>query len=244
MTDAAAPLLELRDVTKRFGGLVAVRALSFAIHSGEVLGLIGPNGAGKSTTFNLIGGFYAPTAGEVLFESRRITGNEPHVAARMGIVRTFQHGSVFRDLTVRDNITVGATATVRGHAAREARVQETARMLGLEPRLDDPAHALPSGHQRLLSIAIALAARPILLCLDEPLAGLNPAETQEVLEVIARIRGELGVTVLLVEHNVGAVMRICDRIVVLNFGAKLAEGTPVEVRENEHVIDAYLGRAD
>jgi branched-chain amino acid transport system ATP-binding protein len=244
VTDTATPLLELRDVTKRFGGLVAVRALSFAIRRGEVLGLIGPNGAGKSTTFNLIGGFYPPTSGDVLFENRRVTGSEPHVAARLGIVRTFQHGSVFRDLTVRENITVGATAAMRGHAAREARTRETAHMLGLERQLDDLARTLPSGHQRLLSIAIALAAQPVLLCLDEPLAGLNPAETQEVLDVIARIRRELGVTVLLVEHNVGAVMRICDRIVVLNFGAKLAEGPPEEVREDEHVIDAYLGRAN
>jgi branched-chain amino acid transport system ATP-binding protein len=159
-------------------------------------------------------------------------------------VRTFQHGSVFRDLTVRENITVGATAAVRGHATRETRMRETAQMLGLERQLDDLARTLPSGHQRLLSIAIALAAQPVLLCLDEPLAGLNPAETREVLDVIARIRRELGVTVLLVEHNVGAVMRICDRIVVLNFGAKLPEGSPEEVREDEHVIDAYLGRAN
>ena len=242
--DTATPLLELRDVTKRFGGLVAVRALSFAIRRGEVLGLIGPNGAGKSTTFNLIGGFYPPSSGDVLFESRRITGSEPHVVARLGIVRTFQHGSVFRDLTVRENIAVGATAAMRGNAAREARMRETAHMLGLERQLDDLARTLPSGHQRLLSIAIALAAQPVLLCLDEPFAGLNPAETQEVLDVIARIRRDLGVTVLLVEHNVGAVMRICDRIVVLNFGAKLAEGSPEEVREDEHVIDAYLGRAN
>jgi len=241
--DASGPLLELRDVTKRFGGLVAVRGLSFAIRRGEVLGLIGPNGAGKSTTFNLIGGFYSPTAGDVLFEGRRITGSEPHVVARLGIVRTFQHGSVFRDLTVRENILVGATTEVRDRPAREARMQDMARLLGLERRLDTPARTLPNGHQRLLSIAIGLAARPVLLCLDEPLAGLNPAETQEVLSVIARIRGELGVTVLLVEHNVGAVMRTCDRIVVLNFGEKLAEGLPREVREDERVIDAYLGRA-
>lgn len=241
--DAAAPLLELRAVTKRFGGLVAVRSLSFEIRRGEVLGLIGPNGAGKSTTFNLISGFYQPSAGDVLFENRRITGREPHVAARLGIVRTFQHGSVFRDLTVQENIAVGAMATVRGVPARVARVRETARMLGLERRLGDLARTLPNGHQRLLSIAIALAAQPVLLCLDEPLAGLHTAETQEVLDVITRIRRELRVTVLLVEHNVGAVMRICDRIVVLNFGEKLVEGPPEEVREDERVIDAYLGRA-
>ena len=241
--DTAVPLLELRDVTKRFGGLVAVRGLSFEIRRGEVLGLIGPNGAGKSTTFNLIGGFYTPTTGDVLFEGRRITGSEPHVVARMGIVRTFQHGSVFRDLTVRENILVGATTAVRDQPARQARVREMAEMLGLERRLDDLARNLPNGHQRLLSIAIGLAARPVLLCLDEPLAGLNPAETQAVLDVIARIRNDLAVTVLLVEHNVAAVMRTCDRIVVLNFGEKLTEGLPREVREDERVIDAYLGRA-
>jgi branched-chain amino acid transport system ATP-binding protein len=241
MTDS--PLLELRDVTKRFGGLVAVRDLSFEIRRGEVLGLIGPNGAGKSTTFNLIGGFYRPTSGDVVFENRRITGCEPHIAARLGIVRTFQHGSVFRDLTVRENIQVGATTAVRDRGERLVRVLEMAVMLGLERRLDDPARTLPNGHQRLLSIAIGLAARPVLLCLDEPLAGLNPAETQDVLDVITRIRNTLGVTVLLVEHNVGAVMRICDRIVVLNFGRKLTEGLPREVREDERVIDAYLGRA-
>jgi branched-chain amino acid transport system ATP-binding protein len=237
------PLLELRTVTKLFGGLVAVRDLSFEIHRGEILGLIGPNGAGKSTTFNLIGGFFPPTTGDVLFEGRRITGSGPQVVARLGIVRTFQHGSVFRDLTVRENILVGATTAERHPSAREARVRDMAATFGLERRLGALARTLPNGHQRLLSIAIGLAARPILLCLDEPLAGLNSAETQEVLDVIARIRADLDVTVLLVEHNVGAVMRICDRIVVLNFGQKLTEGLPKEVRENERVIDAYLGRA-
>jgi branched-chain amino acid transport system ATP-binding protein len=237
------PLLELRNVTKRFGGLVAVCDLSFEIRRGEILGLIGPNGAGKSTTFNLIGGFFPPTSGDVLFEDRRITGSGPHVVARLGIVRTFQHGSVFRDLTVRENILVGATTAERSRSAREARMRGVASTFGLEKRLDALARTLPNGHQRLLSIAIGLAARPVLLCLDEPLAGLNPAETQEVLDVIARIRTDLEMTVLLVEHNVGAVMRICDRIVVLNFGQKLTEGPPREVRENDRVIDAYLGRA-
>jgi len=234
-------LLEARDLSRRFGGLLAVSGLSFEVHEGEVLGLIGPNGAGKSTTFNVISGFHRATSGRLAFRGEDITFLSPSAISRRGLVRTFQHARLLRDMTVHDNILIGALRAVRDRRGRERRVRETADMLGLGGLLDAVAGSLPHGHQRMLSIAIALAARPKLLCLDEPLTGLNATEIAAALETMQRIRREFAMTIMLVDHNMRAVMRICDRILVLNHGQKLAEGTPAEIRSDPEVIRAYLG---
>ncbi|MEA2788522.1 MAG: branched-chain amino acid transport system ATP-binding protein [Acetobacteraceae bacterium] len=236
-----ASLLVVQGLTRRFGGLVAVSDLSFEVREGEVLGLIGPNGAGKSTTFNVIAGFYRPTTGRLTFRGEDITGLSTTAISRRGLVRTFQHGSLLRDMTVHDNILVGTMHGLRHHHDREQRVWETATLLGLDTMLELTAGTLPHGHQRMLSIAIAFAARPLLLCLDEPLTGLNATEVAAMLAAMRRIREVFGTTILLVDHNMRAVMRICDRIVVLNHGLLLAEGTPLEIRNNQAVIRAYLG---
>lgn len=242
MTTSSA-LLAVSGLTRVFGGLVAVSDLSFEIQPKEILGLIGPNGAGKSTTFNLISGFYRPTRGRLALSGHDVTGRTPEHISRHGLVRTFQHGSLMRTMTVRDNILIGAIGALpRGsRTARLARVEETAELLGLAERLDDVAGSLPHGLQRLVSIAIAFAPRPKLLCLDEPLTGLNQTEAMATLDVFRRIRDEFGSSVLLVEHNMKAVMQICDRIVVLHNGQMLAAGTPETIRSNQRVIDAYLG---
>lgn len=234
-------LLTAERISRRFGGIVAVSDFSFEIRPGEVMGLIGPNGAGKSTTFNVISGFYKPSSGRLTFQGEDITGLSAPAISRRGLVRTFQHGSLLREMSVHDNILIGTLRAVRHNAERESRVRETAELLGLGRLLDATAGSLPHGLQRMLSIAIAFAARPKLLCLDEPLTGLNSTEAASALEVMARIRDEFATTILLVDHNMRAVMRICDRIVVLNYGQKLAEGTPAEIRNNPAVIRAYLG---
>ncbi|RYX89423.1 MAG: ABC transporter ATP-binding protein [Comamonadaceae bacterium] len=238
-------LASTTHLTRRFGGLVAVSDLSIDIRKGEILGLIGPNGAGKSTTFNLISGFYKPSSGRLFFDGADVTGKSPVRISRNGLVRTFQHGSLMRSMTVRDNILVGAIGALKGtrRVERSARVQETAEILGLLPYMDDVAGNLPHGLQRLVSIAIAFAARPRLLCLDEPLTGLNQTEVGTTLEVFARIRRDFDCTILLVEHNMKAVMKICDRIVVLHHGQLLASGTPQQIRENDSVVSAYLGKS-
>ena len=238
-------LASTASLTRRFGGLVAVSDLSIEIRKGEILGLIGPNGAGKSTTFNLISGFYKPSSGRLFFDGEDVTGKSPVRISRNGLVRTFQHGSLMRSMTVRDNILIGAIGTLKGarRSERASRVQETADVLKLLPYMDDIAGNLPHGLQRLVSIAIAFASRPRLLCLDEPLTGLNQTEVGATLEVFARIRREFGCTILLVEHNMKAVMKICDRIIVLHHGQLLATGSPQEIRENDSVVSAYLGKS-
>ncbi|MCY0149265.1 ABC transporter ATP-binding protein [Hoeflea sp. G2-23] len=237
------PLLRAANLTCRFGGLVAVSDLSFELNRGEILGLIGPNGAGKSTTFNLISGFYKPTSGEVFIDGVNVTGKPAEKICVHGLARTFQHSSLMRGMTVRDNVLIGAIGSLRrgSHKARMVRTEETAEMLGLSDYLDEEAGTLPHGIQRLVSIAIAFATRPRLLCLDEPLTGLNQTEVINTLKVFERIRTEHGASILLVEHNMKAVMQICDRIVVLHHGKKLATGSPLDVRRDEKVIAAYLG---
>ncbi len=244
MANTENVLAETRSLTRRFGGLIAVSGLSIDIRKGEILGLIGPNGAGKSTTFNLISGFCKPSSGSLFFDGEDMTGKSPVKISRGGLVRTFQHGSLMRSMTVRDNILIGAIGALKGSRRNErpTRVNETAAILGLTPYLDEVAANLPHGIQRLVSIAIAFAPRPRLLCLDEPLTGLNQTEVGTTLEVFARIRRDFDCTILLVEHNMKAVMKICDRIVVLHHGQMLATGTPQEVRENESVVSAYLGK--
>ena len=240
-TKPGMPLYRIENLTKRFGGLVAVSDLTMEIRDGEILGLIGPNGAGKSTTFNLISGFYKPTAGTLTFDGKVVTGLAAEKMARLGMTRTFQHGSLMRDLTVRDNIRVGATGALEGHSARMKRVEETADILGLTRYLDEIAGILPHGMQRLVSIGIAFATRPRLLCLDEPLTGLNQTEVASTLTTFSDIRDTFKTTIMLVEHNMKAVMQICERIVVLHHGRKLAEGTPHDIRNDPSVISAYLG---
>ena len=242
-TASAGVLAGAKGLTRRFGGLVAVSGLDIEIRTGEILGLIGPNGAGKSTTFNLLSGFYKPSEGQLFFDGMDITGRSPTWISRRGLIRTFQHGSLMRSMTVRDNLLVGAIGGLRGRRAeRRARVDETAELLGLTAHLDDVAGALPHGLQRLVSIGIAFAPRPRLLCLDEPLTGLNQTEVHTTLDTFRAIRSRFGSSILLVEHNMKAVMQICDRIVVLHHGQMLATGLPQDIRRDERVISAYLGK--
>ncbi|GAA4417946.1 ABC transporter ATP-binding protein [Advenella faeciporci] len=235
-------LLKVDKLSRRFGGLIAVNELSFYVNKNEILGLIGPNGAGKSTTFNVVSGFFKPSSGTLNFNGQDITGFKSDRVSRLGLVRTFQHDSMLRDMTVYDNIVIGTFSSIKHKAERDARVRETAELMGLIEVLDNVAGSLPHGLQRLVSIAIAFAARPKLLCLDEPLTGLNQTEVVSVLEIFHRMRQEYGISILLVEHNMKAVMEICDRIVVLDHGEFLATGTPEQVQSNPNVISAYLGK--
>ena len=253
----AAPmsLLEVRDLSRHFGGLAAVNNLSFSVDEGVIHGLIGPNGAGKTTTFNVISGFYRPTAGEVLFDGRRISGQRPSRIAARGVVRTFQATTLFQELSVFENVLIGCHlrsqvgpisalfgTSRRAERASETRAAEILEFLGLGDRRDDETVNLPHGHQRALGIAVALAAEPKLILLDEPFTGMNPEETRQMMKLVERVRSE-GVTVLLVEHDMQAVMGLCERITVLSFGELLAQGTPDEIRADPAVIEAYLGTA-
>jgi len=250
-------VLELQGISKNFGGVQAVQDLDFEIGEGELLGLMGPNGAGKTTTFNLISGVYAPSSGVILFQGRDITGMKPHKVAKMGIARTFQTTNLFKEYSVLENVLtafhlflrsglVSSLFPNRERLEKERAVRERAleilNFLEIEHLQDEKAGNLPFGHQRLLGIAMALALAPKLLMLDEPVGGLNPDEIQMVIDRMIKIREEEpDIAILLVEHNMRVVMGICERIVVMSFGKKIAEGSPREIRSNPDVIQAYLG---
>ena len=263
------PLLECRGVTRRFGGVVAVQPIDLTLHEGEFLSLIGPNGAGKTTLFNLISGNDAPDGGTIALEGIAIAGRPPERIAAMGLARTFQHGRVFANMSVRDNLLVGAHHRLRAvkprlpglgavaelamalirppsvaieEAALNREIEAIAALFGdrLTPRLDQPAYSLSYANRRRVEIARALALRPRLLLLDEPTAGMNETETAEMQSIIGALKAR-GQAILLIEHKLDLVMRLSDRVIAMDDGAKIAEGSPDAVRRDSAVIEAYLG---
>ena len=233
-------MLTLESVTKRFGGLTAVRAVSLEVRRGDLLGIIGPNGAGKTTLFNVIAGYYRPEEGRIVFEGRDVTGLPAHAISRLGLTRTFQIVKPFGNLSVADNVMIGALT--RLPRVRDARVEaeRVIALCGLGPHAAARARALPIGLRKRLEVARALATRPRLLLLDEVMAGLNPSELTGIIDLVRRVHAE-GLTLIVIEHVMAAMMRLAQRIVMLHHGEKIAEGTPEEIAHDRRVIDAYLG---
>lgn len=252
-------MLKTVDVTIQFGGLTAVADFSAEVGDNEIVGLIGPNGAGKTTIFNMITGVYAPTRGNIVFNGRSIKGKKPHVITEAGIARTFQNIRLFSEMTALENILVACNLREKpnlfetvlhlpNYTAREKKSRAFAldllESVGLKNNADDLAISLPYGKQKRLEIARALATEPKLLLLDEPAAGMNPQESQELMDFIVSIRERFNIAVLLIEHHMQVVMGICQRLYVLDYGLAIAQGTPGEIQKNQKVIDAYLGEEE
>lgn len=246
-------ILEIKNVTKQFGGLTALNDVSFQVEEGEIRGLIGPNGAGKSTMFKNIAGFSIPTKGTIVYQGENIEGKKPHAIAEMGIVRTFQETTLFQELSVFENALVGSHIKGRTDVfsailgldkqkqkAAADKVMDVLEFMGLSERQNQLASELPLGSQRALALAIALVSEPKVMLMDEPFAGMNAEETNHMMDLTRKVQ-ESGITVVLVEHDMKAVMGLCHYLTVLNFGQVLAHGTPEDVRNNEKVIEAYLG---
>jgi branched-chain amino acid transport system ATP-binding protein len=251
-------VLKIKNISKNFGGISALTDVTFSIEEGEIYGLIGPNGAGKTTMFNVITNMFPPSSGEISFLDKKITGLKPHKITDNGICRTFQNIRLFSQMTALENVLVGGHSRsksgvfsgvfrTKSQRLEEEKLHQTAKelleLVGLTPFEDIAAENLAYGQQRRLEIARALASKPRLLLLDEPAAGMNETETEELVYLIRKVQ-QRGITVLLIEHDMPLVMKLCDRITVLNFGKKLAEGTPEEIQNNQAVIEAYLGKEE
>jgi branched-chain amino acid transport system ATP-binding protein len=255
-TRTEQPILQVRKLVRTFGGIVAVNDFDLDVYPGSIHGLIGPNGAGKTTTFNVISGFYAPSRGKVVYLGQDISGHATSSLADLGLIRTFQGTTLFHQLSVLDNVRLGCHRGAKSglvkrilgrdrttEDAADAKAVDILEFFGLQELADELASNLPHGHQRALGMAVALAADPKLMLLDEPFTGMNAKETRRMASLVRRLRDERGVTIMLIEHDMQAVMGLCEIITVMNFGTRLAEGTPDEVRTNRAVIEAYLGSA-
>jgi branched-chain amino acid transport system ATP-binding protein len=236
-------LLEVRNITKSFGGLMALQELSLGVWEGEILGLIGPNGSGKTTFFNVISSFLTPDHGQVIFDGKDITGRKPHVVTALGLARTFQHPKPLLELTAHENIRIAAFLKARRGKDAAGAAWKILELIGLDQVGNVPSHKLTFGQKKILEVGRALATRPRMICLDEVMAGLNWNESLEVIQLLRKIHQE-GITLILIEHNMSAILEISKRILVLNYGMKIADGNPNEVIESKEVVEAYLGKEE